>query len=395
MIHRDIKPANILLHDGKPVIADFGIAIAVTAGGAGRLTETGLSLGTPHYMSPEQASADRKVDRRTDIYSLGATLYEMLVGHPPFEAASTPALMAKILADPPPPTTKQRPTVPANVDAAIRVALAKLPVDRFATAGRFADALRDSGFGELPTAITAPAQRRRALRHVWPLLFAASLVFAWLGWSRPTPNVAVERVNLALPEGDQLRIWGGRSKPFDISPDGRRLVYQNQVGGTSQLFVREMDRYESRALEGTTGARHQFFSPDGRWLAYESGETGRREIFVRPFPDGQSGRWQVSTRGGTSPVWAHSGRELFFIDGNRGLVSQAVPPGATFQRAEQQTLFTIGPSYDVGVDHTYFEVSPDDRRFLIVRRQSARVYGAPSLIVVENWMEEVKARVPN
>jgi Tol biopolymer transport system component len=136
-------------------------------------------------------------------------------------------------------------------------------------------------------------------------------------------------------------------------------------------------------------------SPDGRWLAYESGETGQREIFVRPFPDVQTGKWQVSTSRGTSPVWAHSGRELFFINGSRELVSQAVPPGATFQQGEQRVLFAIGSSYYVAANYPYFDISPDDRRFLMMRTTGTAVDDAPGLIVVENWMEEVKRLVPN
>jgi serine/threonine-protein kinase len=131
VIHRDIKPANILLQAGKPVISDFGIALAVTAGGAGRLTETGLSLGTPHYMSPEQATGDMSVGPATDIYALGCVLYEMLVGGPPYTGTTPQAILAKILMAKPVSARAERKSVPANVDAAIRKALEKLPADRF------------------------------------------------------------------------------------------------------------------------------------------------------------------------------------------------------------------------------------------------------------------------
>ncbi len=130
-------------------------------------------------------------------------------------------------------------------------------------------------------------------------------------------------------------------------------------------------------------------SPDGRWLAYESGETGRREVFVRPFPDVESGKWQVSTAGGTSPVWAHSGRELFFINGSRELVSQAVLPGPVFQLGEQRVLFSIDASYELAADYTSFDVDPDDRRFLMVRKTAEAAAEAPQLVVVENWLAEV------
>jgi serine/threonine protein kinase len=143
VIHRDIKPANILLAKGEPLLSDFGIALAVSAGGAGRLTETGLSLGTPHYMSPEQATGDASVGPATDVYALGCVLYEMLVGEPPYTGSTPQAILGKIIQAEAVSATKARRTVPANVDAAIRKALEKIPADRFAGADDFASALAD------------------------------------------------------------------------------------------------------------------------------------------------------------------------------------------------------------------------------------------------------------
>ena len=120
VVHRDIKPANVLLTDGRPLIADFEIALAVAQAGGGRVTETGHSVGTPHYMSPEQATGDRDVDPRTDIYALGSVLYEMLTGDPPYGGSTAQAVLAKILTDPLPAPTKVRVSIPPNVDAAIR-----------------------------------------------------------------------------------------------------------------------------------------------------------------------------------------------------------------------------------------------------------------------------------
>src|SRR5689334_4849305 len=141
VIHRDLKPENILLQAGQPVVADFGIALAVSNAGGQRVTQTGLSLGTPQYMSPEQATADRAIDGRTDIYSLGAVCYEMLAGEPPHVGATAQAVIAKLMTEEPRPLTVLRPTVPPHVDAAVRCALQKLPADRFAKAAQFADAL--------------------------------------------------------------------------------------------------------------------------------------------------------------------------------------------------------------------------------------------------------------
>ncbi len=141
VIHRDIKPENILLHEGVAVLADFGIALAVSEAGGDRLTGTGLSLGTPNYMSPEQAAGDRDVDARTDIYALGAVTYEMLAGEPPVTGATARAVIAKLMTERPTALRVLRHGVPAPVDAAVMRALAKAPADRFPTAHAFADAL--------------------------------------------------------------------------------------------------------------------------------------------------------------------------------------------------------------------------------------------------------------
>ena len=147
IVHRDIKPENVLLQRGQALVADFGIALAVSAAGGTRLTETGLTIGTPHYMSPEQAAGDRVLDARSDIYSMGAMAYEMLTGDPPHNASTAQAVIAKILSDPPSPISRSRTLVPANVDAAVQRALAKSPADRFVRAAHFADAHADLDIG--------------------------------------------------------------------------------------------------------------------------------------------------------------------------------------------------------------------------------------------------------
>jgi serine/threonine protein kinase len=142
IVHRDIKPENILLQDGTPLVADFGIAVAVSTAGGDRLTETGLSLGTPAYMSPEQAAGERDLDARSDVYALGCLTYEMLAGDPPFVARTAAAVIARHLTDPAPPITTVRRNVGGVVAAALARALNKAPADRHASAGEFAAALR-------------------------------------------------------------------------------------------------------------------------------------------------------------------------------------------------------------------------------------------------------------
>jgi len=141
IVHRDIKPENILFQAGEVVVADFGIALAVDSAGGTRLTETGFSLGTPAYMSPEQVSGEQEIDGRSDIYSLACVLYEMLAGDPPFSASNPRAVLAKHLTDPVPPVTTVRSDVPKPVAAAITKALGKAPAARFQSACAFSDAL--------------------------------------------------------------------------------------------------------------------------------------------------------------------------------------------------------------------------------------------------------------
>ncbi len=161
VIHRDVKPENILLHHNEGMVADFGIALAVSSAGGDRLTETGFSLGTPEYMSPEQATAVRDLDGRSDQYSLASVLYEMLTGEPPYPGARGQVVIAKRLTDPVPSARRLRAGVPVVVDAVISKALAKDAADRFVHCAGFADALKPSVVSE---PIDAPATEKQAER---------------------------------------------------------------------------------------------------------------------------------------------------------------------------------------------------------------------------------------
>src|SRR2546426_10154696 len=156
VVHRDIKPENILFEAGHAVVTDFGIARAITAAAAGTLTETGIAIGTPGYMSPEQATENERLDGRSDIYSLGCMLYEMLAGEPPYTGANARSVIAKQLTDPVPSVRRLRDTIPPAIDGAVSKALAKAPADRFVSAAQFAEALA------APPPVPAPVPRATA-----------------------------------------------------------------------------------------------------------------------------------------------------------------------------------------------------------------------------------------
>jgi len=187
VVHRDIKPENILLSHGHARVADFGIARAVTAAGGEALTGTGLAIGTPAYMSPEQAGGERAVDGRSDVYALGCVLYEMLAGHPPFAGATSYELLARHALDPLPSLSAARPNLPAGIEHAITTALAKSPADRFDTAARFAEALaRQESESTLAAAPAAPLPRRGTRWKVWaPLGAVAALIALAVLFFRP------------------------------------------------------------------------------------------------------------------------------------------------------------------------------------------------------------------
>ena len=269
VIHRDIKPANILLQDGEPVVSDFGIALAVGVSG-GRLTETGLSVGTPHYMSPEQATGDQTVGAATDIYALGAVLYEMLVGDPPYVGSTAQAILGKIIAGKLASATEERASVPGNVDAAIRKALEKLPADRFTGAQDFAKALADPAFRHgdeaVPTATaTVGSWKRVAIAtSALSVLLAAGLAWALMGDDAAPP---LTRFTVPPPDGVTLgdRCCGPSTA---LSPDGEWLAFIGAGGGP--VYRRRLGQLEAEEVPGTEGAIIPFFSPDGRWLGFHS-----------------------------------------------------------------------------------------------------------------------------
>jgi tetratricopeptide (TPR) repeat protein len=187
VIHRDIKPENILLEGGHAVVADFGIARAIDAAGGDRLTETGVTLGTPAYMSPEQAAGSRDLDGRSDLYSLGCVLYEMLAGQPPFAGPTLESVIHQHLTAEPPSITVIRPAVPGWVAAALTRSLAKTPADRFNPVAQFAEAIAPRlSMAEVPVAPAVPVPSVQPRRWRWVAAVVAAVVVlagGWAGWS--------------------------------------------------------------------------------------------------------------------------------------------------------------------------------------------------------------------
>jgi eukaryotic-like serine/threonine-protein kinase len=280
VIHRDIKPENILLHDGRALVADFGIALAASKAGS-RMTETGMSLGTPHYMSPEQAMGEREITARSDVYALGCVLYEMLTGDPPFTGSTAQAIVARVVTEVPRPLLPQRHTIPPHIEAAVLTALEKLPADRFATAAEFAQALTHPGATRPSARTGAPAAalpRAAGARLRDPLVLGlavatvASLGVAVMQARRPAAEPPMRVVRFVLAGADSLPLVDNFPWPAAISPDGGSIVYAASPNGVGKsLYLRRTDQLDARPIPGTSDASQVLFSPDGQWLAFEAG----------------------------------------------------------------------------------------------------------------------------
>jgi serine/threonine-protein kinase len=358
VIHRDIKPANVLLQDGQPLMADFGIALAVGAAGGARLTETGLSVGTPYYMSPEQATGDQVIGPASDIYALACVLYEMLVGEPPYPGATAQAVLGKIISGEAVSATKMRPAIPANVDAAIRRGLEKLAADRFATVADFAAALADPSFRhgastEVAEAVGAGPWKARAL----VLAGVAAALAAITGWSvlRPVPPPPVSRYAIELPEGHDVAQFFGNN--ITLSPDGTRMVYSATAadGSGQQLWLRRRDQLEPQPIGGTEGAFSPAFSPSGDRVAYVVGQGGGFPLRVVSL----SGEPPITVldQGSTGSSVAWGADDYLYFDGSDGLLR--VPVGG----GEPETVTTVDTARAEQF-HAMAQVLPDGKGLL-------------------------------
>ncbi|MFC1639527.1 protein kinase, partial [Gemmatimonadota bacterium] len=307
VIHRDIKPENVLLHDGRPTVADFGIALAVSAAAGGRMTETGMSLGTPHYMSPEQATAEKDLTNRSDIYSLGAVLYELLTGEPPHMGNSAQQIIMKIVTDEARPVTDLRKSVPPHVAGATAKALEKLPADRYGSAAEFAAALNNPAFSAPMAGAVPLAESAKGWPWKYVSLVTSALALLFLGtaiWaiSRPEPRKPVTRLSVRIPDDQNLSGPGA----FDISPDGLVMVYEGRSEVGQQLWARRWDALDATPIRNTQGGGQPAVSPAGAEVASITGGS----IRVVPLSGGvartlANDSAQCCVRWGPDAVWLY------------------------------------------------------------------------------------------
>ncbi len=291
VIHRDIKPENILLTtQGNALLADFGIARALAANPSadGTLTQTGTTVGTPQYMSPEQAAGERDVTPQTDIYSLGAVCYEMLTGEPPFTGATAQAVIAKMMASPTPSVRVARPAAPAAVDAVIRRALAPVPADRFATAAEFGTALETAERSAMTAGVDATASGRRARRVPTGVallglgfLVGLGVLFAWRRHADNAPAAATGPVGLAvLPfdtEGDTANAYFATGITDEIRGKLSALPALRLIASTSSNQYRHTQK--SAEQIGRELGVHYLLTGRVQW---EQGANGARRVRVSP-----------------------------------------------------------------------------------------------------------------
>jgi serine/threonine-protein kinase len=370
IIHRDIKPENILLHDGRALVADFGIALAASTAGGTRMTETGMSLGTPHYMSPEQAMGERDLDARADVYALGCVLHEMLVGEPPFTGPTAQAVVAKVMTDEPPPVGALRKTVPVHLEDAVLTALEKLPADRFASAAEFASSLE----GHTERSTTRAHRSRRELqvtrtRMLWPIGLVIATVLALWGWLRPqaeTLDQPASRLAVLLPS------LGASStalqRQLALTPDGSTLIYTAIAGGQARTMRRDLDASESTVLPGVVPFLSGYVvSPDGREFI---GAVALTEMYRYSIAGGNSKPLPREIVASSWAAWGRDGGIWFSADTDIG-----------------RGIARLGDADSVtrpfGTEHSdlvLMQILPDDRTALVIRMPQGNSSG-PALLL--------------
>jgi serine/threonine-protein kinase len=348
VIHRDIKPENILLQDGQPLVADFGIALAVSNAGGTRITQTGLSVGTPAYMSPEQAAAERQLDGRSDQYSLASVLYEMLAGAPPFTGASAAAVMSKLMTEVPARIETARASVPAGVSDALARALEKVPADRFDTVAQFIEALGAEASGGYRSTRAVPGAER-----VWK---RRAMVFAWVGVAGVAAALVGPRMvspttgalsstasgesrfySVSLPDSLPMvsgsDFYGVRLRSLDVSPDGRRVVYNTPGPKGTRLALVDLAFGVTQVLAGTDSAVLPTFAPSGDEIAYmRAASKTSAQLWSVPINSLIPTQRQRLPSWGQSAGWSSDGR--FYWASIEGCLRSTQPSSGTALRVD-------------------------------------------------------------
>ncbi|HWS73165.1 MAG TPA: protein kinase, partial [Thermoanaerobaculia bacterium] len=418
VVHRDVKPENVLLQSGHALVADFGIALALENAGGARLTRTGITLGTPSYMAPEQAAGDRPVDARTDVYALGAVLHEMLAGESPFAAASHQEMRRNAMDEPVVALAARRADISSSLDAAVRRALANEPDDRFPSAGAFAAALAvplrgaaESGFGASSIALPVDDRLRagsghgsksygrmvsaRAALYAVSVVLAAGLVGGWALARSPI----VERVPLTLPDAVAQPIEGGgqanlgeagdrdmsltvvdrsgrllrtiaANRPWTprFSPDGQRVAYGAFGNGrnTSDLWVTDLDAGTTRRLtDDGNDSNDPQWSTDGATVAYSVSAPDGKDLEMRPVGAGHPSI--LVTRAGTqfASDWLRDGSAL--------LVTEETSSNRHDILVQPADGSAPRPYAATSADETAARVSPDGRWVAYTSDESGRL----------------------
>ena len=342
VVHRDVKPENVLLQGGHALVADFGIALALQQAGGERLTRTGLTVGTPQYMAPEQASGDRAIDARADVYALGVVVHEMLAGESPFAAASPHAVLRRVLHESASALVTRRADVPPFVDAAVQRAMAKRPDDRYASAAAFAEALVVApGSRETPpssgpelagrgTPVTRSRGRTVSARAALYAILSTLALGVVGGW--------------VLARSSLWQRWTS-SPPAPSWPRGPVAVIDQPPTATSDISLAIVDR-AGRTQRAITAVRPWTprFSPDGHRVAYGAFGEGRTtsDVWIMNLDDGSTQRLTEDDADSNDPQWSPDGTTVAYsanAPGGKDLVAHRTSGGARVLARREGTQF--------------------------------------------------------
>jgi len=345
VVHRDIKPDNVMLTGGHAVVADFGIAKAVSEStGGGTVTTAGVALGTPAYMAPEQAAADPQIDHRADIYAVGALTYELLTGRPPFIASTPQAVLAAQVTQQADPVTKYRDQVSAELEAVVMRCLAKKPADRWQTADEmlpYLDTMTTSSGGLTPTHTVPASSRRPGVNRILVAVAVTAVVALGVLLARSFRSGAAAAAAPAPTQRQQLT-FSGNIRQVAFGPDGNSLAYTNRIG---TLYVRDVGTDGGDLARVPSGAFYPAWSPDGATLMFQGDGfalytipklSGQATKFLSPpsfsvygyDPDGShligSGSWIYWGTDPQSVDWASSDPTSSATDGRMFPVTDGV-----------------------------------------------------------------------